>query len=90
MTSKPKLHIIICMGSSCYSRGNTGSTIDIIRDATENEGYEPEISGHLCENQCTNGPHLTLDGIVYSDVQPSCIPELIRYHITTQRKTYYG
>ena len=76
------LRIAICMGSSCFSRGNDAQAIAMLRHSAETAGFIPEITGHLCENKCTQGPHLTIEDTLYSNVQPSCFPELLKHHRT--------
>ena len=77
------LRIAICMGSSCFSRGNDGQAIAMLRHSALAAGFEPEIIGHLCENKCTQGPHITIEDTLYSNVQPSCFPELLKHHRAT-------
>ena len=54
----------------------------MLRHSAETAGFIPEITGHLCENKCTQGPHLTIEDTLYSNVQPSCFPELLKHHRT--------
>ncbi len=84
------LPIAVCMGSSCYSRGNNGRTIETLRHCVEAEGFVAEITGHLCEDQCTCGPHITIAGTLYSNIQPSCIPELLKHHLATGKEANDG
>ncbi|WP_319587401.1 [FeFe] hydrogenase H-cluster radical SAM maturase HydE [uncultured Desulfobulbus sp.] len=84
------LRIAVCMGSSCYSRGNNGKAIENLRHCAESAGFAPEISGHLCEDQCTQGPHITIEDTLYSNVQPSCFPELLKHHLATAKEAHDG
>ncbi len=84
------LRIAVCMGSSCYSRGNNGKAIEHLRHCAESAGFVPEISGHLCEDQCTQGPHITIEDTLYSNVQPSCFPELLKHHLATAKEAHDG
>jgi len=84
------LRIAVCMGSSCYSRGNNGKAIEHLRHCAESAGFMPEISGHLCEDQCTQGPHITIEDTLYSNVQPSCFPELLKHHLATAKEAHDG
>jgi biotin synthase len=90
MDDRIPLQITICMGSSCFLRGNNGHTLDTIRHCVEKAGFEPHISGHLCENQCTCGPHITIEGTLYSNVQPSCFPELLKHHLVAGKEENDG
>ncbi|WP_035216587.1 [FeFe] hydrogenase H-cluster radical SAM maturase HydE [Desulfobulbus elongatus] len=84
------LKIAVCMGSSCYSRGNNGPAIETMRQCVEAAGLIPDISGHLCENQCTRGPHVTIGTTLYSNVQASCFDELLRHHLAVLREEPHG
>ena len=80
------LRIAVCMGSSCFSRGNNGRAIETLQHCAESAGFTPEIVGHLCENQCTQGPHITIEDTLYSNVQPACFPELLKHHLNTKKE----
>lgn len=77
------MKITVCMGSSCYSRGNA-KLIEIIRKYAKDANVDPEIAGHLCENLCAEGPNIIVEGAPYSNVQPSAIPEILRKHILNE------
>lgn len=80
------LRIAVCMGSSCFSRGNNSQAIDTLRHCVEDAGLVPDISGHLCENLCTQGPNITIGETIYSNVQPSCFPELLKHHLASTKE----
>ncbi len=84
------LRIAVCMGSSCFSRGNNGRALEILRHCAESAGVQPEIVGHLCENQCTQGPHITIEDTLYSNVQPACFPELLKHHLNSRQNKSDG
>jgi len=86
MEKRIPLQIAICMGSSCFSRGNNAQALSTIRHCAETAGFDPQISGHLCENQCTCGPHISIEGTLYSNVQPSCFPELLKHHLASGKE----
>lgn len=69
--------IRICLGSSCYSRGNNVH-LEVIRKYIAENRLEAEISfsGHLCEELCSSGPILRIDDKVYKEVNLSGL-----YHI---------
>lgn len=80
------MRIAVCIGSSCYSRGNNGEAIEILRGCVDSIGMRPEISGRLCENKCTEGPNITIEDTLYSNVQPSCFPELLKHHLAAGKE----
>lgn len=74
--------ITICMGSSCFSRGNNRN-IEVIQDylATEKLPVGLELTGHLCEGRCTAGPNVTINGKMYHEVDPIVILGLLNHYI---------
>lgn len=68
------LSIAICMGSSCYSRGNSRN-IETIRQflADHQLNGETHLVGHLCEDNCRNGPNLKIDGKSYQQVDTATL-----------------
>ncbi len=79
--------ITVCMGSSCFSRGNNRN-LEVVRqylvDCTE--AIEVKLTGHLCENQCRNGPHLLIDGRAYQQVDAASVRALLDHHVALRRK----
>ena len=55
--------ISICMGSSCFARGNS-LNLAAIEEHIAQEGLQAEIelSGCRCENHCAQGPNVRVDG----------------------------
>lgn len=55
--------ISVCMGSSCYSRGNR-EAIEQIQTFIEDNNLadEIELRGNLCEDICECGPNVRVDG----------------------------
>ena len=70
----------LCMGSSCYCRGNDRNA-PIIQDHLKANGLEGsvELSGTLCEGNCLHGPVLNVDGKVFLEVQPSAVADLLNH-----------
>lgn len=66
-----QLVIDICLGSSCFCRGNNRN-VEVIRDFIESvTGKRPcELKGHRCRNDCNHGPNLAVEGKEYHDVDP--------------------
>ena len=61
-----KKEITICLGSSCFSRGNN-KNLEIIQEYIKSKGLEADINfkGQLCSEQCQEGPVLTIDNTTY-------------------------
>jgi NADH:ubiquinone oxidoreductase subunit E len=53
------VQISICMGSSCFSRGNNHN-VELIRSYLASQAGRCELRGHLCRDQCTRGPNIAI------------------------------
>lgn len=71
--------IQICMGSSCFSRGNA-ENLRIIREFLAARGLVARVitTGHLCENQCSQGPNLAFDGVMHHAVDSPLLRSLLQ------------
>jgi len=85
MSSESLASITICMGSSCFSRGNNRN-IEVIRNQLQSAPLPPgvELTGHLCQGHCKDGPNLTINGQLYHQVDPTVILRLLN-PFTTRR-----
>ena len=70
--------ITVCMGSSCFSRGNRGN-LEAIRAWLEASGRVDEVcfKGCRCEGHCSEGPNVIIGGVRYAGITPEMIPELL-------------
>ncbi|MHB8799017.1 MAG: (2Fe-2S) ferredoxin domain-containing protein [Thermoanaerobaculia bacterium] len=68
----------MCMGSACFSRGNAG-TVPVIQEYLRERGLEHavKVMGILCQNQCRQGPNLSIDGECLGGVEPTALLELL-------------
>ncbi len=80
-TNEPT-ELAICMGSSCFSRGNKRN-IKVIQEYIDMHGLCGKIvlKGHLCEGLCKKGPNITVDGEVYSSMEPDSLMFFLDDHI---------
>lgn len=71
--------IQICLGSSCYSRGNN-IHLEVLRKFIAENQLQAEISfsGHLCEDFCSNGPILRIDDKIYKEVNLSNLYRILQ------------
>ena len=76
--AQPPLILTICMGSSCYSRGNSRN-IEAIQQFIAEKQLDATIQlvGHLCEDKCRNGPNLGINGKIYQQVDTASAIALI-------------
>ena len=73
-----KTVITICMGSSCYARGNAGH-LEIIEEFIAMHGLEDvEVVGRRCENVCTKGPTIAIDGVPYYGIDRNTLIDLLK------------
>ncbi len=60
-----KREVVICLGSSCFARGNK-QLVKIVNDYLRDRNLLNEVRfhGERCFGQCAAGPSLKLDGIL--------------------------
>lgn len=73
------VEVQICMGSSCFSRGNN-RILGVIQDYIREQGLQKRVTvkGTLCNGVCKQGPNLTINGRPYPQVTPESVRELLR------------
>ena len=76
------VRIRICMGSSCFSRGNRRN-LDVIRTFINDNGLNGrvEVVGSLCVGECGNGPNIAINDIRFSNVDANVCLDLLRQHV---------
>lgn len=74
-----KRQIKICLGSSCFSRGNN-TNLGVIKKYLSENHLEADVafSGHLCENLCSKGPIVKIDDKVYEEVNLSRLYKILQ------------
>lgn len=79
-----KLKIKICMGSSCFQRGN-GKNLEVIQDYLKECGCSAEIElvGSRCEEMCRKGPNLEINGRLFQGVTVDVLPGLLDEQLGT-------
>ena len=73
-----KIEMHICMGSSCFSRGNR-DVVNYIRDYLKRNNLEDRIvfKGARCMNLCSNGPNLRINDRIIEGVTLSKIDAIL-------------
>lgn len=68
----------ICMGSSCFSRGNRG-TLQIIQQYLKDHQLEREVilKGNHCFGNCNSGPLLKIGNNLYEKVSQENVIEIL-------------
>ena len=71
--------IVVCMGSSCFARGNR-EHLRIIEAYLAEQGLQAEVrlSGSRCEERCADGPNLRINGVLYSGVDAGMVLDLLK------------
>jgi NADH:ubiquinone oxidoreductase subunit E len=73
------IEIKICMGSSCFARGNADNLEFIENYIKENNlDAQVELYGARCENICDKGPNIMVNDKVYNNITREKIVELLR------------
>jgi len=77
---EPDTTITICMGSSCFSRGNNLNAEIIERFLREHKlDTQVEIRGCLCSEHCKTGPNILIGDKLINGVQPNMINDLLEH-----------
>lgn len=73
-----KIEITICLGSSCFSRGN-GKALKAINAFLEENNLKDKVffHGELCTGNCAKGPVLKVGDELYKEVDPESVIEIL-------------
>ena len=73
------IKVELCMGSSCFARGNSSVLSAIENYINENDlGDRVELEGHLCLGRCNTGPHVAINGKEYSELDEDNVIDLLK------------
>ena len=73
------IKVELCMGSSCFARGNSSVLSAIENYINENDlGDRVELEGHLCLGKCNTGPHVAINGKEYSALDEENVIDLLK------------
>lgn len=81
MESTTTHKILICLGSSCHSRGNA-ENLKAIQEFLKERNIDSQIDfrGHLCNEMCKRGPVIEIDDFEYEGVTQSNLPSILNKH----------
>lgn len=70
--------ITVCMGSSCFARGND-KNLEFIENYIKdnNLNADIELCGARCEGKCATGPNIIVNGVEYHEVDEEKIKEIL-------------
>lgn len=75
---KPK--IVICMGSSCFARGNE-KNVSLCEEFLAARGLRDEVDvelgASLCTGNCAKGPVVVVDGKTYTNVDRGVMNDIL-------------
>lgn len=76
------IDLVVCMGSACFSRGNT-RTLDLIQRYLKEHELERavKVTGTLCQDQCRTGPNVSIQGECFCARKPEEIIALLEERI---------
>jgi NADH:ubiquinone oxidoreductase subunit E len=76
-----KTKITICMGSSCFARGNE-KNLELIENflCTHclNDEINLKLTGTLCHGKCNIGPNVSINGRTYNKVTEGVMLDLLK------------
>ncbi len=80
-----KIKITICLGSSCFSRGN-GNTLEIIRKFLNENNLTDKVDfkGQLCAGDCSHSPIIHINEEKFETVSESNILQILNKYLTEQ------
>jgi NADH:ubiquinone oxidoreductase subunit E len=73
------IRVTICMGSSCFARGNE-ENLRVLEEFVAGHGLDADIvpAGSRCEGLCARGPNVSIDGTMHHEVDPGTLLDLLR------------
>lgn len=82
MTHTHGVTITVCMGSSCFSRGNARNA-EIIQNFMKERNLNASvyIKGCLCEGECKSGPNIRINNTLFSHVTPESLTDLLIHEL---------
>jgi len=77
------------MGSSCFARGNQ-KNLDILENIISNEDLDVEIelTGSRCENRCSNGPNIEINGKLYNKIDSGSLIDILNKLILKEKQLH--
>ena len=80
------VEIVVCLGSSCFARGNS-ENLAIINSHVQDHSLDASvrITGKLCQDECMQGPNLSIGGEIYHGVTAARLRRLLEQFDRTSR-----
>jgi NADH:ubiquinone oxidoreductase subunit E len=79
MPDPAESEVVVCLGSSCFARGNSQnlSTIEAYLQKNGLCGCV-QVRGSLCQDECKMGPNLTVCGAHHHEVTIARLREILQ------------
>ncbi|MGE0078052.1 MAG: NAD(P)H-dependent oxidoreductase subunit E [Bacteroidales bacterium] len=73
-----KFKIVICLGSSCYNRGNQ-QVLEVIKKYLNDNNLKDKVDfrGQLCSGNCAQGPVLHINDKTYKEIDENIAIRLL-------------
>ncbi len=86
MTERSPVVITICMGSSCFSRGNNRHLPTIQQFIAQHKVHaRVELVGSRCEGLCMHGPNIRIDGVLLQELNDEVLLAALRERFIATR-----
>ena len=74
-------NIKVCMGSSCFARGNA-KNLKLIQKFLADNGLEAdvELTGLRCCDNCSKGPNITIDDEDFNNIDQGTLLDILEKH----------
>lgn len=78
---KEKTKLVLCLGSSCYSRGNQ-YVLELVKKYLNDNNLKDvtDFRGQLCTGNCSHGPILKINDVVFNDIDTNNIIKILNKH----------
>jgi NADH:ubiquinone oxidoreductase subunit E len=78
-----KTELVICLGSSCFARGNK-NLLPVIQSFIKENSFEEKVDfrGTHCCGKCIKGPVLKMDEIYYVQLNEKILMEILHSNLT--------
>jgi NADH:ubiquinone oxidoreductase subunit E len=78
-----KVEMEICLGSSCFSRGNR-DVVQYIKDYLKKNHLDDKVvfKGARCLGHCSNGPNLVINGRIIEGVSLDVAEKILTQYLS--------
>lgn len=86
MENNEQIDIVVCMGSSCFVRGNK-KNLEYIEGLIEKDdlNIKLELSGNRCEKKCDRGPNIIINNKIHNNITKSELEKIFSGFLNKKR-----